>query len=215
MKWKAACAVMTLMLMSSSARAGFTFFELSGPTDVRLGQTATYSVQVAFSPTDLSLLNANAAQEAIQQGFSKPLIEFLNGDTTVDLLFGAAPTGALVSDLSTGFVLAPGQSLDAHMSFDVTFDQPGYWDLFAHTHYREFTRQLPTDYCDALGPSECGPIYGDIDTNVYEDELSIALRVYANPVPEPDQWALMLAGGSLLFGFRSRRLVGYRAHVTR
>ena len=183
----AVCALL-LVLFANLAQASFTE-TVSGPSFVSVGETLTLNVHFTYTPIDLN-----------QSIFTpSPFFFFVNSFARDTAGYALVPTNGNFPN-TVNFIPPPAAPSEADRTIQWTFDTAGIYQLQFIFFRRENVAQVPTALCQL---PTCDP--GEVSDELqFPSDSGTLYRVEVFAVPEPETYAMLLAGLGL-FGFAARR----------
>lgn len=193
-------AIAAICLASGPVQAEFSF-ELTGPTSIDVGQVGSFNLNVLYSPIDLTQFNDGSSNG------SPPTASFAHGSATnliqisvTDSLGTALLPPVVVGETGSGF--DPSQPSQTNMPFFAIFDVPGQAIVAAEGLTTETVNRFPTASCQV--ENGCFPD-AILDQLKFGGFVSTSYAVNVTPVPEPETYAMLIAGLCLVGAFSHRR----------
>ena len=193
-------AITAICLASGTARAEFSF-ELTGPSSIGVGEVGSFNLNVLYSPINLAQFNDGSSNG------SPPTASFANGSainaihiSVTDSLGTTLLPLVAVGEANSGF--DPSQPSQTNIPFFALFEVPGQAIIGAEGLTFEIVNRFPTAYCQI--ENGCFP---DIvlDQFKFDGFISTSYAVNVTPVPEPETYAMLIAGLGLVATLTRRR----------
>lgn len=205
---KSALAGIALCVVTIASHAGFTS-SLSGPSEIRPGYSNSFYLTLHYTPMDLSYRSddVEGVPGMIEFGYVQVSIYNLDLITFKDGVEYARTTGGLpgaTGAVYTRFDLSQPASFTSHFMW--TAGDAGNYELDFEMHTFEQTYRGPNALCRSI--PECAANGRFFDTDEFYSHTSARLGIDVTPtapIPEPETFALMLAGLGVISAIARRR----------